>query len=181
MTEAIALMIAPIGALALVGATFKTLEPQIREGIEGLKLIAPVVAVFLPPVIALALIMNKFGPASEVMKTSLKQSAQAIAAGMLLVGEAVFMLVAPLLAIAGLGWISGILGSSVEQGKKAIQTVVDTLTSLYPIIPIFVVAIVAGASVCSTEGIGGLFAVGSIVAGMALVAVAVGSLALPLL
>ena len=181
MTEAIALMIAPMGALALVGATFKTLEPQIRNGIEGLKLIAPVVAVFLPPVIALALIMNKYGPTSEVMNTSLKQSAKAIAAGMLLVGEAVFMLVAPLLAIAGLGWISGIFGSSVEQGKNAIQTVVDTLISLYPIIPIFVAAIVAGASVCSTEGIGGLFAVGSIVAGMGLVAVAVGSLALPLL
>ena len=181
MTEAIALMIAPMGALALVGATFKTLEPQIREGIEGLKLIAPVVAVFLPPVIALALIMNKFGPASEVMKTSLKQSAQAIAAGMLLVGEAVFMLVAPLLAIAGLGWISGILGSSVEQGKNAIQTVVDTLISLYPIIPVFYVAIEAGLATIGSDGVVGLMAVGSIVIGMGLVAVAVGSLVIPLL
>ena len=181
MTEAIALMIAPMGALALVGATFKTLEPQIREGIEGLKLIAPVVAVFLPPVIALALIMNKFGPASEVMKTSLKQSAQAIAAGMLLVGEAVFMLVAPLLAIAGLGWISGILGSSVEQGKRAIQTVVDTLTSLYPIIPVFGAAIALGLATIGSDGLAGLVAVGAIAAGMVLVAVAVGSLVIPLL
>lgn len=179
MTEAIALLIAPMGALAATGFVFKSLEPQIRDGIEGLKLIAPVIAIFLPPVVALMAITKYFGDAfSTGMGTAFKASAQIIAVGMLLVAEAIVMLVAPMTAIAALGYVKGLLGNSVEQGKAAIEATSAALGALTPIIPLFIVAI--GAGIIALSGVGALASVAIIVSGMTMVAIAIASLAIPM-
>ena len=179
MTEAIALLIAPMGALAATGFVFKSLEPQIRDGIEGLKLIAPVIAIFLPPVVALMAITKYFGDAfSTGMGTAFKASAQIIAVGMLLVAEAIVMLVAPMTAIAALGYVKGLLGNSVEQGKAAIEATSAALGALTPIIPLFIIAI--GAGIIALSGVGALASVAILVSGMTMVAIAIASLAIPM-
>ena len=179
MTEAIALLIAPMGALAATGFVFKSLEPQIRDGIEGLKLIAPVIAIFLPPVVALMAITKYFGDAfSTGMGTAFKASAQIIAVGMLLVAEAIVMLVAPMAAIAALGYVKGLLGNSVEQGKAAIEATSAALGALTPIIPLFIIAI--GAGIIALSGVGALASVAILVSGMTMVAIAIASLAIPM-
>ena len=180
MTEAILLINAPMGALAITGVAFKAMESQIRQGIEGLKLVAPVMAAFLPPVVALMIIMQYYGKAinTGVMKTAFKASAQVIAVGMLLVAEAIVMLVAPMVAIAALGYVKGLLGNSVEQGKAAIEATSDALGALVPVIPLFVVAI--GAGLIALSGVGALVSVAVIAAGMLLVSAAIVSLAIPM-
>ena len=180
VTEAIVLLRAPMGALAELGWQFKQWEPNIRKGIEGLKLIAPVMAVFLPPVIALMLITDKYAASFDIIP-SFMASAELIAMGMALVAEAVFLLVLPMGAIAGVGFVKSLLGNSVEQGKEAIQLVTDTLVGLWPLIPVFEAAIIAGAIAINTEGIGALYMVGSLAIGMGLVATAVLTLSEPLL
>lgn len=179
VTEAIVLVQAPMWGLAEVGKTFKAKETSIRAGIEGLQVIAPVMAIFLPPVIALMLITEKYAPQFDIIPAFMS-SAELIAMGMLLVGEAVFMMVAPMLAIAAVGYVKQALGNGVEQGKQAIQLVTDTLTGLYPIIPVFIAAIALGAIGVFSEGIGFVAEVAIIASGMAMIAVAVASLILPL-
>lgn len=180
--EAILLMMAPMGALAVTGVAFEYLEPNIRKGINGLKLIAPVVLSILVPVIAIMAVMDKFGGTLFAnLGATAKQSAMAIAVGLGLVSEAIGLLVVPMAAIAVVGYVKGLLGDSVEKGKQAISLVTNVLVGLYPIIPVFIAAIYAGSIAISTEGIAALVGVGSIAIGMGLVAVAVLTLSEPLL
>ena len=60
ITEAIVLLRMPMAALAEQGWQFKQWEPEIKKGIEGLKLIAPTVAALLVPTVALAYLFGKF-------------------------------------------------------------------------------------------------------------------------
>lgn len=181
IAEAIAFMMLPMGALALTGEAFEHLEPSIRKGIRGLTLIAPVMAAFLPPVVALMTIMQYYGDVinAGTMKTAFKASAQVIAVGMLLVSEAIVMMVAPMLAISAVGWIKGLLGDSVEKGKEAIEATTDALGALVPVIPLFIVAI--GLGIVALSGVGALASAAIIAAGMGLVAVGVLTLAEPML
>lgn len=182
VTVAITSLIGPLLALALVGTIFKGVEQQAKDGIEGIKFVAPVVGAFLVPVMALMYVLDKAkGTISENITYTAKQAAKTIAVGMLLVAEAVLMMVAPMLAIAGVGFVKGLLGDNVEKGKEAIELVTETLVGLYPIIPVFAVAIIAGSIAIDTAGVGALYLVGSLAIGMGLVAVAVLTLAEPLL
>lgn len=179
---AITSLIAPLLALAAVGVVYKGVEQQAKDGIEGLKFVAPVVAAFLVPVLAIMYVMDKVGGTlSENITHTAVQSAKAIAVGMLLVAEAVLLMVAPMAAIAAVGFVKGILGDSVEKGKEAIELVTETLVGLYPIIPVFAAAILAGSIAIDTVGVGALYMVGSLAIGMGLVAVAVVTLSEPLL
>lgn len=180
VTEAIVLLRAPMGALAELGWQFKQWEPNIRKGIEGLKLIAPVMAVMLPPVVALMLLTNKFAMDFDIVP-SFMASVELIAMGMTLVAEAVALLILPMGAIAAVGWVKSLLSDNVEKGKEAIQLVTDTLVGLYPVIPLFAAAIIAGSIAIDTAGVGALYMVGSLAIGMGLVATAVLTLSEPLL
>lgn len=178
--EAIALLTLPMGAIALNGVVFEHIEPQVRAGVKGLEAIAPVVAIVLPPIIALAYVIDKMGGAVSVnLKSTLGKTAQVVATGMLLVAEAIGMLVAPMVAISVLGYVKGLLGDSVEQGKEAINVLADALTALVPIIPVFIVAVAMGAIAFS--GVGALVEAGVIAVGMLLVSEAIVSLAEPML
>ena len=185
VTEAIALLIAPMGALALVGATFTWQEKNIRAGIEGLKLIAPVVLGMLIPVMALMYVLDKAkGTVSENIGYTAKQAAKSIAVGMLLVAEAIFMLNVPMLAIASVGAFASVLGDSVEKGAEAMKIVADSLQYLAPFIPAFIagVAIVAIAFVAPEIGLPALGAAAiGIALGMAMVAEAILTLHMPLM
>lgn len=182
VTVAIGSLVAPLLALALVGIVFKSVEQQAKEGIEGIKLVAPVVLAFLVPVVALAKVIDNMGGAVSLnLKSTLGKTAQTLAVGMLLVAESIGLLVAPMLAIAGVGYVKGLLGDSVEKGKQAVELVTETLVGLYPIIPVFAAAILTGSIAIDTEGIGALYLAGSLAIGMGLVAVAVLTLSEPLL
>ena len=178
VSEAILLLTVPMWSLAQTGKYFKSVEPHIRDGIEGLQLIAPVIAVFLPPVAALMVVVNHYGGEFEGLGKQALTAAEIIAEGMLLVAEAVLMMVAPMTAIALLGGVKSLMGNAVEQGKEAIKVTAEALQELYPITGIFIVAIAAG--VIALTGVGFLGEAFAIAAGMLLVAEAVVSLAAPM-
>ena len=182
VTEAILLIQAPMGALAATGWTFKQLEPNIRQGIEGLKLIAPVMAIFLPPVIAIMLIMDKVkGTVSENIVYTATQSAKVIAAGMLIVAEAIVMLIPSMVAISALGWVNNALGNGLSDGIRAINLIGEAVMAMVPVVPIFVAAIALGAIAIATGGTGLAVAVGGIALGMLGVSAAIVTLAEPML
>ena len=185
-TEAIALIQAPMGALADTGRKFKNIEPQVRSGIEGLKLIAPVMAVLLPPVVALMVVMEKFGQSLSPSSAAkaFGYSAAAIAGSLILVAEAIYMLSLPLKAIAGLGSVrNSIDESNIQQGLDSIRLVGESLELLVPFIPVFALGVGLVALAMSTAGVGTVVTV-SVVAGIALgmgiLAESIASLAIPL-
>ena len=168
VTEAIILLKLPMGALANVGQQFKSQEPQLRAGIDGLKLIAPVMAVLLPPVIALTVIMGKF---DKVISTStiLKGAGKAavgIAAGMLLVAEAIAMVIPSIWALGALGGQYQGMEAEAKKGAEAMKLVADSLNYLKPFIPVLAIAIGSIALLFS----GG----GSIVGGIAIISITLG-------
>ena len=189
ISEAIFLMNVPMGALAAAGMMFKWQESNIRAGIEGIKLIAPTVIALLVPVTALLVLFNQYGGqiiSSKAWFSSFSKeftmAAKIIAEGMLLVSEAIVLLVAPMMAIAALGWVKeNLLGNSVEQGIEAINVMGDAVMALVPVVPIFVAAAILGAATIATEGIALGLVVGGIAAGMFGVAAAIVTLAEPML
>ena len=180
ITEAIVLLNAPMLALAGTGMVFEHLEPQIRSGIKGLQLIAPTVMALLPPVIALCYVFAKFNVESSTIISGAKTAAIGIAAGMLLVAEAVVMLVAPMLAIAALGYVNGLLGDGLQQGKQAITLMGEAVMAMAPVIPVFAAALIMGAIAVATGGTGFVAEAAAIAAGMLLVSEAILSLAMPM-
>lgn len=187
ITEAIILMKAPMGALANVGQQFKAQEPQIRAGIDGLKLIAPVMAILLPPVVALTVIMGKFDSVlstSTIVKGAGK-AAIGIAAGMLLIAEAIALVVPSIWALAAVGSQYMNAETQVKRGAEAMKIVADSLNYLKPFIPMLVIAIGSIALLFTGGGaiVGGI-AIVSITAGIAVgmlwVAEAIRSLQYPL-
>ena len=135
ITEAIVMLKAPMWGLAEVGKQFKADEPNIRAGIDGLKLIAPVMAVLLPPVVALTLIMDKFAPSfTQMLKGGLK-AALGIAMGMLLVAETITLIIPSIWALGALGDQYSGIETQVKKGTVAMKTVSDALNYLAPFIP----------------------------------------------
>ena len=135
ITEAIILLKAPMWGLAEVGKQFKAQEPEIRAGIDGLKLISPVLAILLPAVVGLSLIMDKYAPSfSQIIKGTLK-AALGIAAGMLLVAETIFMIIPSIWALGSLGDQYSGIQTQVQKGTEAMKVVSDSLMYLAPFIP----------------------------------------------
>lgn len=180
VSEAILLLNIPMWSLAQTGKYFKSIEPNVREGIKGLQLIAPVMGVVLPPIIALMLITNKYAKQFDII-TSFKASAELIAMGMLLTAEAILMLVAPMGAIAVLGWVNNnLLGNGLEKGKEAIEQTGKAIMSLAPVIPVFAAAIALGAIGVSSSGVGFIAEAIIIGGGMLAVSGAIASLIMPM-
>ena len=172
LTVAIVTLSAPMLALALEGELFKRIEPQVRKGIEGLKLIAPTIIAFLVPSMALMAVMSKYKISSAQMTEGFKTSAQGIALGIVLVTEALVLLNAPLISLGILGSVYSGLGNSVEQGIKAIKITTDALYALVPWVPVFVAGIALAAITFGTGGVGGI-AIGVVAAGIAVGVLAV--------
>ena len=144
ITEAILLLKAPMGALANVGEQFKAQEPQIRSGIEGLQLIAPVVLALLPPVIALAYIFGKFDISVTTILKGALSAAVGIAAGMLMVAEAIYLLKAPMWALSQIGQDYAIGATDIQGGIDAINAMGQALQALAPFVPVFAAGIALG-------------------------------------
>ena len=182
ITEAIVLLKAPMAALTELGWQYKQWEPDLRKGIEGLTVIAPVVTALLIPVIALCYVFDKFGvEASTIIKGAYK-AAVGIAAGLFLVAEAIFLLNMPLIAIGSLGAVYGAIQTNAEQGIIAMRTVNDALGALVPWIPVFIGGIVLAAAASTGVGAIGLVEVAAGIAiGISLVTEAIFLLNEPLI
>lgn len=183
MTEAILLLNAPMLALAGTGALFKSVEPQVRAGIEGLKLIAPVVLALLAPTVALMTIMGYFHVQTSTLIEGFKSAATGVALGIILVTEAIVLLNAPLLGLAILGSVYSGVQESAQQGIKAMQVVGDALKELVIWIPVFAAGIALAAITIGSGGIGGIAIVAAatgIAIGIGLVTEAIMLLCIPL-
>lgn len=176
-------LVAPLLALALVGVVFKGVEKQARDGIEGIKLVAPVVIAVAVPVMALMKVMDKWGDKIINVKMA-KNMFLGIIAGMFFVAETIFSLNMPLLAIASVGAFGSYLGDNVKKGVDTIKVVADTLQYLAPFIPplLIGVGLVAAAFAMPEFGVLALGAVAlGIPVGMAIIAETILSLNIPLM
>jgi len=183
ITEAIVLLRAPMGALAELGWQFKQWEPEIKKGIEGLQLIAPTVIALLIPVTALTLILDKYAPSFTSMVKGGLKAAVGIAMGLLLVTEAIFMLKAPMWAMAEIGKDYAVGKADIENGVTAMKVLADALQYLVPFVPVFAAGIALAAITFAAPEIGIILdvaAVAGIAGGMLLVAEAVVALRVPL-
>lgn len=180
ITEAIALMVAPMAALAGVGMVFKGLEPQIRAGIEGLQLIAPVILAFIPPIALLMYASQFLSTTITGMLNGLGQAMGIIVAGLLLISVAIFSLVMPIGALAGLGVIANAMKTQVEQGIDAINMVGEAIMALVPVVPMFAVAVALGVATIATNGLSLGIGIGVLVAGLLQISVSIFALAIPL-
>ena len=186
ISEAILMLAVPMWSLSQVGKYFKSVEPNIKQGIEGLKLIAPVMAIFLPPVVALMVLMDRFGNAItwDRMGDAFLKSAVGIAMAVTLVAEAIFLLAEPLIGLGAIGAVYGAFKANVHQGIEAIKATNEALYALVPWIPVFAAGIALAAITIGTEGIGGVAiaaAAAGIAIGVGLVTEAIYTLSLPLM
>lgn len=180
LTEAIALMVAPMTALAGVGMVFKALEPQIRAGIEGLQLIAPVILAFIPPIALLMYASQYLSTTITGMLNGLGQAMGIIVAGLLLISVAIISLVMPIGALAGLGVIANAMKTQVEQGIDAINMVGEAIMALVPVVPMFAVAVALGVATIATDGLSLGIGIGVLVAGLLQISASIFALAIPL-
>lgn len=181
VTEAILLLNAPMLALAGTGALFKSIEPQVRDGIEGLKLIAPTVLALLSPMIAFMYVVGRFKISSSTLTQGFRTAAIGVAYGITLVAEAIVLLNAPLISLGILGSVYSGMKNEVDNGIRAIDTVTKSLYALMPWIPVFAVGVVLAAA--AFTGIGGmafLAAALGIATGIVLVTEAIGLMEAPL-
>ena len=154
ITEAIVLLRAPMAALTELGWQYKQWEPDLRKGIEGLTVIAPVVTALLVPVIALCVIFDKFGvQVSTIVKGAFK-AAVGIAAGMLLVAESIAMIIPSIWALGALGGQYSGMQSQVQKGTEAMKLVSDSLQYLLPFVPVLAAGILLGAAIFSSGPVG---------------------------
>ena len=183
VTEAIILLNAPMGALAATGYVFQNLEPQIRKGIDGLKLVAPTIAAIMVPVLALVVIMDKFNIQMASMTEGFINAAMGIAMGITLVTEAILLLNMPLIGLGALGWMYGQIQDHVDNGIKAMDAVNQGLMSLVPWIPVFAAGIALMAATIGSGGVAGVaipIAAAGIALGIAMVTEAIFCLYMPL-
>lgn len=183
MAEAIILIQLPMRALASTGDYFKSDEANIRKGIDGLKLVAPTILAFAVPVTAIMIAMGYIEKAFKISLSSIIKSAVAITAGMALISWAIGLLVAPMLALSFIGGTTALLKGAVQEGIRGINLISEAIMALVPVVPMFAVAITAGAIVMASGPFSPVtfgVAVIGLATGMALVAVAIGTLFMPL-
>ena len=154
ITEAIVLLRAPMAALTELGWQYKQWEPDLRKGIEGLTVIAPVVTALLVPVIALCVVFDKFGvQVSTIVKGAFK-AAVGIAAGMLLVAESIAMIIPSIWALGALGGQYEGMQSQVQKGVEAMKLVSDSLQYLLPFVPVLAAGILLGLAIFESGPVG---------------------------
>lgn len=164
ITEAILLLILPMTALAAAGMVYKSIEPQVKQGMEAISEMAPVILPLLVAVSALMLVFNKFSVTyTTVGKTALNVGT-GIAAALLLVAEAIFMMIPSLLSLAAVGYVYGAVETAVDNGIKGINAVSKALTALAPFLLLFIAATllvaIPIANVISIGAVAGGIAVG---------------------
>ena len=130
VSEAIILLNAPLLAIASIGYVANWAGDNVTQGAETLRMmgnllqeLAPTVGLFIIGITILgSVIVLSGGTAGLIM-------AGGIAAGMLLVAEAIFMLNAPLVAIASLGYVVDNIGGleNVSKGAEAIKITGEAL------------------------------------------------------
>ena len=131
LAGATVVVMAGLGAIALVGAEFKLLEPQIRAGIDGLRLVAPTLLAILIPVGAFTIAMEKWSLINKSFgKENIGKSAGAIAGTLALTAEVLFMLLPSLLAISTLGAFKQNTGDNIKKGIEVINETKDVLISI---------------------------------------------------
>lgn len=141
VTEAILLLKLPMYGLSEVGKDFKAQESQIQEGIEGLKLVAPIIITFLVPIVALHQVLSHYGKFMSSwgdLGSNLKAFATmilGIAAGMLLVAETITLVIPSIWALGALGNQYQGIEREVHKGTEAMKVVTDSLMYLAPFIP----------------------------------------------
>ena len=135
--EAIALLIIPLGAIALLGWMSDQLDPNmIQKGNEVIGMYADALDYIASNdnigyfIIGLTVVSAILGFTADTVGVAM---AIGIASALLLVSEAIVMLIAPLVAIEMLGYMANELdATAIQQGANAIKIVGDCLQALEP-------------------------------------------------
>ncbi len=176
VTEAIYMLQAPMWALSETGKYYKANQASLQAGIDGLKLIGPIVVGFLVPIIALHQFLSKYGAFMDT-KVDLVNNLKAfgtmalgIAEGLLLVAETIAMIIPSIWALGALGDQFNGMEDQVRKGTEAMKIVSDSLSYLLPFVPALAGGILLGIAIFESGPIG-----------LALSAAVAGGLALGLL
>lgn len=135
--EAIALLIVPLGAIALLGWMSDQLNPtMIQKGNEVIGMYADALDYIASNdnigyfIIGLTVLSAILGFTADTVGVAM---AIGIASALLLVAEAIVMLIAPLVAVEMLGYMANELdATAIQQGANAIKIVGDCLQALEP-------------------------------------------------
>ena len=180
VTEAIVLMEGPLLALALLGGTYNSLKGSIDKGIEVLLGFGVYIYPLAAAMFVFAYALKDFQGMETIMNGA-KNIAEGMAVGMFLVSEAIFLLNAPLLAIASIGYVANWAGDNVTQGAETLRMMGNLLQELAPTVGLFIIGItILGSVIVLSGGTAGLIMAGGIAAGMLLVAEAIFMLNAPL-
>ena len=116
------LVVVGLGAIAVVGAEYKAMESQIKDGVTAFSEIWPVLLAVLAPVTAFTVAMEKFELVNKSFSTgNMLKTAGAIAGTLSMAAEAIFMLTPSLLSIAVLGAIEQVQGDNIRRGVEVIK------------------------------------------------------------
>ena len=129
VSEAILLLVAPIGALAGLGAVYGMFQSNVQQGIEAIKVTNEALHALVPwvPVFAAGIALAAITIGTEgIGGIAIVAAAAGIALGIGLVTEAILMLNAPLGAIASIGSTYTDL-EGVKRGAEALKVTSEAL------------------------------------------------------
>lgn len=170
--EAIALLWAVMMEVSLVGQSYKSQEGNVKKGIEGITVIAPLMTALIIPIVALMYLINRYAPEMSALKANFKASALIIAEAMGLVAEVIAMIIPSM-------FLLGVIGSNINVGNvnKGVQTVTSfapILAVLVPPIAVLMVVMNRMGVMASTVAKAGLSSAVAIASVLGLVAEAIG-------
>lgn len=182
LAGATVIVMAGIGAIALVGAEYKALESQIKDGVKAFSEIWPVLIAVLAPVTAFTVAMEKFNVVNKSFsRGNMWKTAGAIAGTLALTAEALFMILPSLLAISTLGSYKENTGDSIRKGIEVINETKDVLIAIaVPVGLLWGALSVVGEAIAEPAVIGFVATALVIAGGLLLIAEAIAGLQMPL-
>lgn len=177
--EALALLYVTMQELSWIGSQYKSVEGNVKKGVEGIEVIVPLVTALMVPIIALMVVVNKYSISAKAMMSNFKSSALIIAEVLGLVAETIGLLGISLLELGAIG--SNINVGSVQSGVNSIKALTPVLEVLMP--PVIALMLITSAFGVQASTVARSFVSSALVIAevLGLVAEAIALMTLPLM
>lgn len=168
-----------VGELWLLGQEWELTKDKVRSSYEMLREVGIYIIPLAAAMYGLAMAFDRFKGLNVRMK-GVYTLAKGMAVGMGLVAEAIGTLIAPIGAIALLGYVKENFGTQIEDGISALDIIGRVLKKLCGPIGLLIIGASALGTILLDSGIGTLLVAGGIAVGLGLVAEGIAGLAEPL-
>ena len=140
--------------IAGIGGYYRENKANIEAGIQGIVAIAPLLIVVGAGVAVLLYAMDKVNVSIGSLVEGAVTAAVAMAIVFGLISEFLLLMIAPLLALAAVGFIYQGISSLVQSGIQGIQSVVNVFEILGPVL----IPLIAAIAIISIPGLGEMIA-----------------------